>query len=391
MTDFKKVYDRNNTRSLKWDNLQAVYQTTDLLPMWVADMDFKAPEAVNQAIKERAEHGIYGYTIINDEIKELVVNWVQRRHKWDIKPSWLSFSPGVIMSLHLAIQSFTELNDKILIQTPVYTPFFNIIKNGNREIVENPLVYKNDKYEIDFHDLEKKLKSGVKAFIFCSPHNPVGRVWNEAELKEVARLCLKYDVLILADEIHADLVFKDQKHIPIASLSEEIADQTITCMSPTKTFNLAGLHVSYIITTNAKKRVKLNQELAQQGVGMLNTIGVIALEAAYKDGEAWLDELIDVLAENKAYVKTTLETETNGKLKVIDSEGTYLLWIDCEALNFDATALADFMIKEAKVGLNAGASYGDDGKQFMRINIACPKELLEEGVNRIVQAVNTLT
>lgn len=390
MTNFKDVHDRKKTHSFKWDNLQAVYQTTDVLPMWVADMDFKAPEAVNQAIKERAEHGIYGYTIINDDIKDLVVNWVQKRHHWDIKSSWLSFSPGVIMSLHLAIQSFTEQNDKILIQTPVYTPFFNIIKNGNREIVENPLVYKNGKYEIDFQDLEEKFKAGVKAFIFCSPHNPVGRVWDETELKEVAKLCLKYDVLILADEIHADLVFQDQKHIPIASLSEEIADQTITCMSPTKTFNLAGLHVSYIVTTDAKKRVKLNQELSQQGVGMLNTIGVIALEAAYKAGEPWLDELIDVLAENKEFVKTTLETETNGKLKVIDSEGTYLLWIDCESLNLDPAALAKFMVEDAKVGLNAGSSYGENGKQFMRINIACPKELLEEGVNRIVHAVNKL-
>lgn len=390
MTDFQTEHNRQNTLSFKWDNLEAIYQTTDLLPMWVADMDFKAPDIVNNAIKERAEHGIYGYTIINEEIKQLVKNWVSKRHNWEIDTDWLTFSPGVIMSLHIAIQLFTEKNDKILIQTPVYTPFFNIIKNGRREIVENELIYQDGKYVMDFVDLEKKFKQGVKAFVFCSPHNPVGRVWTKAELEEVARLCLAYDVLLLADEIHADLVFKDQKHIPIATLSKEIADQTITCMSPTKTFNLAGLQASYVVTTDKRKRLKINQELALMGFSMLNTIGVIALEAAYKGGEPWLEELLEVLAENKQYVKTTLEEDTNGLLHVIDSEGTYLIWIDCSKLNLTDKELQKFMVETAKVGLNNGSSYGTSGEQFMRINITCPKSTLEEGVRRIVEAVKTL-
>src|SRR5690625_1397834 len=211
MTDFQTVYNRHNTHSLKWDHVQTIFGTDDILPMWVADMDFKAPKEVNQALKERAEHGIYGYTIINDDIKNEVVNWNKYKHNWTINREWLTFSPGVVTSLHIAIQTFTEEKDRILLQTPVYTPFFNIIRNGNREVVENPLLYNGEKYTIDFEDFEKKLQEGVKAFVLCSPHNPVGRVWTKEELVEMARLCIKYDVLILADEIHADLVFEDRK------------------------------------------------------------------------------------------------------------------------------------------------------------------------------------
>lgn len=355
--------------------------------MWVADMDFQAPPAVNQAIKQRAEHGFYGYTVINDPIKNSVINWVKRRHQWDISKEMLSFSPGVLMSLHIAIQSFTNQHDKILIQTPIYNPFFNTIENGNRKIVKNSLVYKNGKYEIDFDDFEQKLKDGVKAFILCSPHNPVGRVWTKEELQKIGDLCLAYDVLILSDEIHADLIFENEQHIPIATLSEDIAEQTITFMSPTKTFNLAGLQASYIITQNKAKRTEINKQLRLNGFSMLNTIGVIALKAAYNESEQWLDNLLMTLEQHKQYVKNTLESNTN--LKVIDSEGTYLLWIDCQALNMDATDLQHFMLTKAKVGMNAGIDYGDEGAQFMRMNIACPKPLLEDGVKRIIEAINS--
>lgn len=391
MADFQTVYNRKNTRSFKWDHLEAVFQTEDVLPMWVADMDFKAPKQVNEALKERAEHGIYGYTVIDDGIKNSVVDWVRYKHDWDIDVDWLSFSPGVITSLHIAIQSFTNENDKILLQTPVYTPFFNIIRNSNREVVENPLSYDGEKYEINFADFEKKLQQGVKAFILCSPHNPVGRVWTKNELLEMARLCLKYDVLILADEIHADLVFRQHTHIPIASLSEEIGKQTITCMSPTKTFNLAGLQASYIITTDDSKKRRIDSVLAQQGFSMLNTMGVIALEAAYKHGAPWLEKLMDTVEANKRYARTELEEKTNGFLRVVDSEATYLLWMDCRDLNLDGKALQKFMIEKAKVGLNPGSAYGKDGEQFMRINIACPKETVQDGVARIIEAVNSFT
>src|SRR5699024_1196276 len=249
----------------------------------------------------------------------------------------------------------------------------------------------SEKYEINFADFEKKLQQGVKAFILCSPHNPVGRVWTKNELLEMARLCLKYDVLILADEIHADLVFRQHTHIPIASLSEEIGKQTITCMSPTKTFNLAGLQASYIVTTDDSKKRRIDSVLAQQGFSMLNTMGVIALEAAYKHGAPWLEKLMDTVEANKRYARTELEEKTNGFLHVVDSEATYLLWMDCRDLNLDGKALQKFMIEKAKVGLNPGSAYGKDGEQFMRINIACPKETVQDGVARIIEAVNSFT
>lgn len=388
MEEFQIIHNRKNTDSFKWDGVKKVFQTEeDILPMWVADMDFKAPKEVNDALIERAKHGIYGYTMISDRVRNQIVNWVQQKHNWKIDENWLSFSPGVITSLYVAIQSFTEQNDKILLQTPVYTPFFHIIQNSGRQIIENPLKFNGEKYEIDFADFEEKLQQGVKAFILCSPHNPVGRVWTKEELTEMGRLCLKYDVLILADEIHADLVFKQYNHIPIASLTEELSNQTITCMSPTKTFNLAGLQASYIITKDKEKRATLNRTLAQQGFSMLNTMGIVAMEAAYKHGLPWLENLMNVIEDNKNYVRTRLHEETNGLLYTVDSEGTYLLWIDCHRLGLDDKALQKFMIEKAKVGLNPGSAYGKDGEKFMRLNIACPKATLEEGINRIVKAV----
>lgn len=261
MSIFEELYDRKNTRSVKWDMLQAMFQSEDVLPMWVADMDFKAPEAVNEALIKRAQHGIYGYTIIDETVSGSIVNWLEKDITGKLILAWLSYSNGVVTSLHIAVQAFTEPQDKILIQTPVYPPFYNVIEAHDREVIKNPLVNKDNYYTIDFADFENKLKLGVKAFILCSPHNPVGRVWRQDELEEMARLCLKYDVMILSDEIHADLVFPGQKHIPIASLSEEVANHTITCMAPSKTFNLAGLDASYVITTNTENRKSLMHHL----------------------------------------------------------------------------------------------------------------------------------
>ncbi|MUK90030.1 putative C-S lyase [Ornithinibacillus sp. L9] len=383
---FDTVYKRENTRSVKWDMLDAVFQSKDVLPMWVADMDFKAPEAVNDAIINRAKHGIYGYTVIDDLVKDAIANWIYNHHDWSINKEWLSFSPGVVTSLHMAVQAFTATNDKILIQTPVYTPFYSVIEKHDRQVIKNPLVRKDNYYHIDFEDFEEKLKQGVKAFILCSPHNPVGRVWTKEELLEMARLCLQYDVMIFSDEIHADLTYPNQHHIPIASLSEEIADKTITCMAPSKTFNLAGLQASYVITSNKSKRNNLNDHLGKQGHHMLNTMATTAMEAAYEHGEEWLEELKHVLLENRNYVSEQLQKYTN--LNVVDSDGTYLLWIDCSALGLNDKELKKFMIEKAKVGLNTGIEYGEEGSGFMRMNIACPKPLLKEGVKRIIEAVN---
>ncbi|WP_404454013.1 MalY/PatB family protein [Oceanobacillus kapialis] len=389
MGNFDILHNRKNTRSVKWDMLQPVFQTEDVLPMWVADMDFMAPEAVNNAIIDRARHGIYGYTIVDQAVKGTIEKWIKERHDWQIDQGWLSFSPGVVTSLHMAIQAFTNVDDKVLIQTPVYTPFYKVVESHNRQVVKNPLVYENNTYHIDFADFEAKIQDGVKAFILCSPHNPVGRVWTKEELTKLADICMKHNVLIISDEIHCDLVFPEKKHIPIASLSEDIANQTITCMAPSKTFNLAGLQASYVVTPDKEKRKKLEEHFSKQGAHMLNIMGNSALEAAYSHGGPWLDELLEVLEDNKNYVKKMF-AEHASQLKVIDSEGTYLLWIDCSSLGMDHKALKKFMIEKARVGLNTGIEYGEEGKHFMRMNIGCPKATVEEGVHRIIQAIQSM-
>jgi cystathionine beta-lyase len=385
--NFDEIIDRKNTKSVKWDMLDTVFQSADVIPMWVADMDLKAPKEVNQALVKHAEHGIYGYTIIDEKLTNSIIEWNQTRHNWTIKPEWLSFSNGVVTTLHMAIQTFTEPKDKVLIQTPVYPPFYNVIEAHDREIVKNVLKYENNSYTIDFTDFEEKLKDGVKAFIFCSPHNPVGRVWRKDELEEMARLCLKYDVLIISDEIHEDLTLFNNKHIPIASLSEEIADQTITCTAPSKTFNLAGLDASYAITTNDELRNKLDMTFNKQGFNnMLNTMGNIAMETAYTHGEEWLNALTDLLESHYHFVNESFEKHAP-EIKVIKPEATYLLWLDCSALGLGAQDLRKFFVEEAKVGLNAGIDYGEEAAQFMRMNIGCTRATLEEAVDRIIKAV----
>ncbi|WP_060679854.1 MalY/PatB family protein [Virgibacillus halodenitrificans] len=386
MSLFDTIQDRLHTRSVKWDMRKAVFSTDEVLPMWVADMDFKAPQQVLDALVSRTEHGVFGYTAVDQDVKDSIVNWLDKRHNWKINDEWLSFSPGVVTSLHMAIQALTNPGDKVIIQTPVYTPFFNVINSHDRQLVKNPLRYKNNYYTIDFEDLEEKMKQGAKALILCSPHNPVGRVWAREELERIADLCIKHEVICIADEIHGDLTLSDNKHIPFASISEEIADMTITCMAPSKTFNLAGLQASYIVTANKEMREKIDACFSSQGLGMLNTMGNVALETAYLHGEQWLDELLEILERNRNYVVEMFEKHSTG-LKVVQTEGTYLLWIDCSNLNMNPEELKEFMIKKAKVGLNPGASYGVEGNQFMRMNIACPKATLEEGVNRLVKAI----
>lgn len=387
MMQLHTYHERKNTKSLKWDQTREIFTADDILPMWVADMDFQAPHEVNEALIERAKHGIYGYTIIDDPVKEAICQWLNRRQQWTIEKEWLSFFSGVIPALQIALQAFTEVHDKILIQTPVYTPFYNIIKNKERKIVKNPLLYKDGKYEIDFIHFEKQLQNNVKAFILCSPHNPVGRVWTNEELNKIVNLCRQYEVMILSDEIHCDLISPDNQHRPIASLSKEAAEITVTFMAPSKTFNLAGLQAAYTITADKKLRTKINQQIQKEGMTYLNTMGITAMEAAYAYGENWLDALLQVLEDNKKYVQNMFEKHAPA-LKVVPSEGTYLLWIDCKELGMDHQALGKFMVEKAKVGLNKGIDYGKEGAQFMRMNIACPRTTLEEGVRRIIQAIH---
>ncbi|WP_077624985.1 MalY/PatB family protein [Sediminibacillus massiliensis] len=382
---FEETIQRTGTRSVKWDLLSSIYGSNDVLPMWVADMDLAVPEPVKEALVERAQHGIFGYTFTDQLINKSVTEWLKKRHQWDIKQSWILYSPGVISSLHMAVQALTEPGDRIMIQTPVYPPFYDLVNLHDRKLVKNPLRLQDDRYTMDFDHFESELQKGVKAFILCNPHNPVGRVWTKDELEKVAELCLKHDALIFSDEIHADLIYPGHKHIPIASLSEEINQQTITCMSPTKSFNLAGLQVSYLVTPDNKKRDAINHQFKKQGVHILNTMGITAVEAAYNEGEQWLDNLIQLLDKNKKLVESSFKDIP--EIQVIPAEGTYLIWLDCRSMQMEHGALKKFMQEQAKVGLNDGVSFGEEGSGFMRMNIACPTVTVKEGIDRILLAV----
>ncbi|WP_138420279.1 MalY/PatB family protein [Aquibacillus sediminis] len=386
MSNFERVPNRKGTRSVKWDLVESIYGSEDVIPMWVADMDFEIPQPVTDALVERAQHGIFGYTFTDPSYTKSVTNWLENQHQWHVSVSSILFSPGVVTSLHMAIQAFTEPSDKVLIQTPVYPPFYKVIEAHDRTLVTNPLKYENHQYQIDFDDFEKKLQQGVKVFILCNPHNPVGRVWTKQELEKMAQLCLQYDVLLLSDEIHADLIYSGHKHIPIASLSDEINQKTITAMSPTKTFNLAGLQASFVVVADKEKRDKLKQFFEKQGINMLNTMGNTALEAAYTQGKAWLNELLDVLESNRNLVIDTFKNRD--EITIIEPEGTYLVWMDCRNMNMPHQDLKNFMQEKAKVGLNDGVSFGDQGDGFMRMNIACSQATLEKGLNQIIHALD---
>ncbi|WP_082233514.1 MalY/PatB family protein [Halobacillus massiliensis] len=387
MSRFTEITSRKGTRSVKWDYAEELYKSDEVLPMWVADMDFQAPEAVVEALEKRVKHGIFGYTMPDDLIKESIVSWLSNRHQWAIEKDWITYSPGVIPSLHMIIQSLTEPSDSIIIQTPVYPPFYSVIKDHERKLVTNTLIYENEEYSINFTDFENKIReNNVKMFILCNPHNPVGRVWTKEELRKLSEICLRHNVLIVSDEIHADLIFKPYTHIPIASLSDEINHSTITCFSPTKTFNLAGLQASYIVTSDEEKRKKVKAHFDKQGMFMLNTLGLTAMEAAYNHGGEWLDELMETLERNRDYVTERINSETE-EIRVIHAEGTYLIWLDCRKLNLTHSELKSFMQKEAKIGLNDGGTFGEEGQGFMRINIAAPLKTVQEGVDRIIQAV----
>ena len=375
---------RENTRSVKWDLVKTLYGADDILPMWVADMDFLVPEEVRKALIKRAAHGVFGYTFTDPALNKLVTSWLDERFQWKVSPASILYSPGVIPTLNMAIQAFTNIGDKILIQTPVYPPFHDSIRNNGREVVENPLILNGSKYEIDFDDMEAKIKEGVKAFVLCNPHNPVGRVWTKEELTKMAELCDQYDVFIISDEIHADIVYSGHHHIPIASLNTKLKNRTITCLSPTKTFNLAGLQVSYAVVEDEGIRKQLEKTFHKNGMHMINTMGITALEAAYQHGHAWLDDLVTYLETNVELVEYSFQ---NTEIRVIKPEGTYLVWLDFRSLGFTHDELKDWLVKSAKVALNDGITYGKEGEGFMRLNVAAPSSLVTQAVHRIKKAL----
>ncbi|CAM3955819.1 MalY/PatB family protein [Alkalicoccus chagannorensis] len=384
---FQEYIDRTNTLSVKWDRTKDVFQTEHpLLPMWVADMDFHPPEAVMEAIQQRAAHGLYGYTYISTRVKEAVRDWMQHRHDWSVDLDWIQFSHGVVPSIGKAIQALTEPGDKIALQSPVYPPFFSMVKDNNREVVDCPLVEENGTYSIDFNELETAFQSGVRMFLLCSPHNPVGRVWTREELQQLGQLCVRYEVILIADEIHHDLVFAPHVHVPAAALSEAISRQTITLTAPSKTFNLAGLQASSIITEREDWRTAMEKIDKQNGFFTLNTFGILAMQAAYEHGENWLNELLHYLEGNIRLVDSFLQAELP-EVKAFQPEATYLLWLDFRGTGLSNSELQKALLEKGAVAMNPGHSFGEGGKGFARMNIACPRDTVKEGLKRIKKAV----
>ncbi|MFJ7831156.1 MalY/PatB family protein [Peribacillus sp. NPDC097284] len=381
---FDEHISREHTGSVKWDKmaLTSLYGREDVLPMWVADMDFPSPEPIQKALIERANHPVFGYTVPSESVYGEIQKWVKDRHQWSITKDMITFSSGVVSAIGSTIQAFTEPGDKILVQSPVYTPFFDMIKNNGREVVNSPLLLEANGFAIDFEDFEEKLKTGVKLFLLCSPHNPGGRIWTKEELLRIGELCLAHHVTIVSDEIHADLFHSTAMHHPIASLADKLADITVTLMAPSKTFNIAGLQASFLITSNKELQVKLQNAQTRQAFHGLNIFALTAMEAAYRDGLSWLTDLIEYIEENVKVAEAFISTEIPS-LRVMHPDASYLLWIDCRELGLSDKEIQERLIHKGKIALEPGTKYGAGGEGFVRMNIGCSRSLLQDGLTRL--------
>lgn len=383
--NFDQLPNRKNTRSYKWDQSNTLFGSEDILPLWVADMDFMTVPAVQDKLTERAKLGTYGYAIRTESYFDSIVGWFGRRYDWAIKPEWIVDSPSVVTSLSLIVELFSEPGDQVVIQTPVYYPFYDVIRSNNREVAANPLRLVDNRYEMDLEHLESLFKGGARLLLLCSPHNPGGRVWSKDELLRLGELCLRYGVTVASDEIHCDLVHSGSRHVPFALLSPELADITVTCLAATKTFNLPGLHTSFMVVSNPDNKRKLDHRLRALGVHMASHFAQDAVEAAYNEGEAWLDELLKYVAGNIDYAIGYLN-EHLPKVKPMKPDGTYLLWIDCRELGLDAKGLKDLMYNKAKVAFNEGSVFGTDGEGWLRMNLACPRSIVEQALEQFCRA-----
>lgn len=384
--DFDRVIDRTNTASYKWDQSKTLFGSDDIVPMWVADMDFPAPDEVIAAIKERASQGIYGYTIKTQSYYDAIIDWQKRRHQWEIQQEWISTSPGVVPALSMLVEVLTEPGDGVIIQTPVYYPFYEVIRMNDRVVIDNKLLVEDGKYVMDFEALEAQMAAGAKLMMLCHPHNPGGRVWTKEELERLAQLALQYNIVIISDEIHGDMTFKGHRHMPLASLSEEIARNTVTCIAPSKTFNLAGLQSANVILPDARIRRLYNQRLKALSLHMESYFGGIALESAYQYGESWLDQLM-VYLEDNLNALIAFFAEHLPQCQVMRPEGTYLVWVDCRAISEDPGELKKLMFREAGVAFSEGSVFGKAGEGFLRINIGCPRSLMMKGLEQFAAAV----
>ena len=388
--DFDKVVDRKNTSCLKYDFAVKRGMPADILPLWVADMDFKTSSYIQDAVAAQAEHGIYGYTESGDSYFEAVQSWFFPHYDWKVEEKWLVKTPGVVFALAMAVQAFTQENDAVMIQQPVYYPFSGVIKDNGRRIIDNTLVQDEaGSYHMDLADFEEKIiREKVKLFFLCNPHNPVGRAWTREELEKIGDICYKHHVLIVSDEIHADFVY-NRKHQVLVNLKKEYEEITITCTAPSKTFNIAGLQVSNIFIPDNQLRHRFKRQIAASGYSQLNAAGLVACEAAYRYGEEWYSGVKAYIRENISFTKKFLE-ERISKVKMLEPEGTYLVWVDFRALGLSNRELEDLIIHKAGLWLDSGAIFGAAGEGFQRINVACPRVTLQTALEKIETAVNNL-
>jgi cystathionine beta-lyase len=382
--NFDEIIPLAGSGSLKFDDRLNVFGRADVQPMWVADMDFAAPPAVVRALQTRAAHPVYGYTKTPENLYQALISWLQKRHRWQVAREQILLCPGVVPSLYAAVAAFTEPGDSVIVQPPVYFPFFSAVTTNGRRLVENPLLLKNGRYEMDFDHLEQCARNGAKLMLLCSPHNPVGRVWQRDELEQLLAIAERYDLIILADEIHADLVYPDFQHTALATLGQ--TDQrVVTAVAPSKTFNVPGLGLSALIANNPAHRKKLVKAFDQLHVSPGNPFSLAAFEAAYAEGEPWLDALLAYLQQTRDFVATTLQQSLPG-IRLIPPQGTYLLWLDCQSLDLDDRQLQRLFVEQAGLGLSPGLHFGKQGRGFMRMNIATPRANVEQALQRLRSA-----
>ena len=387
--NFDEYVERRNMHSAKWS--PEILEDNDVLPLWLADMDFRCPQPVIDSVVRMAAHGVYGYSTRPEAYYSAIINWNRKRHGWHIERDWILFSPGVVPALSLLVQTFCAPGDKVIIQNPVYYPFYDIIRNNGCHPVMNPLRPEQGKYRMDLGSLEELAKDPkAKLLMLCSPHNPVGRVWTQDELSELGKIALGNNLLVVSDEIHSDLVFKGHKHIPFQTVSEDFAQHSIACTAPSKTFNIPGLRVSSIIIPNEGLRQQTAQAFERVGAHVSNGLGIAAATAGYEEGEEWLEQLLSYLEDNLDFLGTFIEKKMP-EISLTRPEGTYLAWLDFRAIEQEGRKLDEFLRKEAKVVLDKGHVFGEGGEGFARLNFACPRTTLAEALRRIQQAVKGIS
>jgi len=388
--DFDTVIDRRNTDCAKWDGMAPLFGADDLLPMWVADMDFKAPPEVMEALRERLDHGIFGYTRRFEPYREAIAGWFLRRHGWRIDTAWIRHAPGVVPALAISIMAFTQPGEGVLVQPPVYYPFFSTIRGRGRTVVENPLKFAGGRFEMDFDDLERKLDdSAVKLVFLCSPHNPVGRVWSPEELARFGEICAARGVVVVSDEIHCDILYRGVRHTPLASVSDAMRESTVTTVAPSKTFNIAGLATAAVIIPSRRLRDDYQSLVDFMHIDGGNVFGALALRAAYEKGDEWLDALLEYLEGNLDFIESFL-AERLPSVALVRPEGTYVPLLDCRSLGLSGPELERLLVERGKVALDGGHWFGSGGDGFARINIATPRALLKDGMERIASAIGGL-